>query len=178
MPPAVLIHEGRVIELHARVDVRDHDAVAESPEGLPCLRSPDAVQAPFRALDGNHRRGRHQRRHRDHLVVEDLGDVRPLGDLGKGGPTRRHPDRVHDPERLVLDVVGVEPRAEAGLMDAGGVLQALVDRLAARVPISHAVDARQVRLLLQDDPRGDLVRVVGLAAGLLPPPARAPVRVT
>src|SRR5690606_37250909 len=104
---AVRLHQRRVIELDAAVDVRHDDPLAAGLHLLPDVVGVDVGDAPLHAVAGG-RSGVSVGLGRVGFFVAlrspDLGDGGQVGDLF-GQPDRAgvDEDRVVDPERLVLD---------------------------------------------------------------------------
>ncbi len=167
VPPAVLGVDSGVRVPDAGVDAADDDVLAAHAERRPDVWRANGVQPPLGREDSFV-----GRLDRVGKRVDAVGlDLRYLGqrcDRLEHVQSRRHLDRVDDPERAVADTAGVEEFAYAFLATVRDFGQAVVDELAARVAVGHRVSRLEVGLLAQVDPegrlalRGDLVEDLGL----------------
>jgi len=164
---AVLADQGRVVEVHAGVDVGDHDAVAAVTEGRPDLRGADPVDVPLDRLDARPLLGRGRLGDLDAALGDHPLDLRqggdPLEQLGPGG----HPDGVGDPERLVVDLAGTQQPTEPRLAAVGVVAQPLVHRGRPVAVPAELGGGGQVGAVAQDHEEGG----AALGGGLVEDPA-------
>ena len=164
---AVLLHDGRMVELHAGVDVGDDDVLAPVAEGRPDIRRADVVDVPFDRVDlGLVRAG-------DGLgdlvrpVGEDLLDRRIVRQVVQDALAGGHLDRVHDPERLVLRACLLQESAQARLALLRGLLELVDDERAALVPVADLRDLAEICLVSEDYPERRFAVGVDLVDDLL-----------
>jgi hypothetical protein len=164
---AVLADQRRVVELHPGVDVGDHDAVAAVAKGRPDLRGADAVDVPLDRLDARLLLGRGRPGDLDAALGDHPLDLREGGDLGQQLRPGGHPDRVGDPEGLVVDLAGTQERAQPRLAAVGVGAQPLVDRGRPVGMPAEFGGRRQVGAVAQDHEEGG----GALGGGLVEDPA-------
>jgi hypothetical protein len=151
---SVLADQRRMVELHAGVDVGDHDRLAAVAEGRPHLRRADPVDVPLDRLDP----GPLLRRGRPGDLHPPLGhhpcDLGQGGDLGQQLRPGRDPHGVGDPVRLVGDLAAGQQLAQAGLALVGVGPQPLED-LGGTLAVPLDPGRRsQIGLVLQDHEEG------------------------
>jgi len=125
----VLVHQRRVVELHAAVDARDDDALTPVAVRAPHVRRLDVGDAPLHGVD---RRLRRALRGLFQLVYAYRVDPQHVGARGQRVHKRLvtgHAEHVRDEVRLIRDLPLVQERLDGSLAAVGGGFQVQVDPL-------------------------------------------------